>query len=128
MEITETVMMRDPEQILENLLEIKRIGASIAMDDFGTGYSCLNSLITFPLDRIKIDKSFLHQHGSSGGAAPVLEAIVGMEHSLKLNVLAEGVETENQLSLLQSLGCDEWQGYLFSRAVPANKMTSLMGG
>lgn len=127
-EITETVMMRDPEQILKNLLEIKRIGVSIAMDDFGTGYSCVNSLITFPLDRIKIDKSFLHQHGSPGGAAPVLEAIVGMGHSLKLNVLAEGVETENQLSLLQSLGCDEWQGYLFSRAVPGHKMTSLMGG
>jgi EAL domain-containing protein (putative c-di-GMP-specific phosphodiesterase class I) len=98
--------------------EIKSLGISIAIDDFGTGYSSLLVLKTLPIDRLKIDQSFVRDLTSDSGDVAIVEAVLGMSRTLDLKVIAEGVETEAQLSILQQLGCEAGQGYLFSRPLP----------
>jgi diguanylate cyclase len=114
-EITETALIRDFNRTLAMLRQIKALGIAIAMDDFGTGYSSLSNLRAFPFDRIKIDRSFIKSVNSNGQAATIVRAVLGIGRGLGLPVLAEGVETGDELQFLQDEMCDEVQGYLLGR-------------
>ncbi|MGH8605548.1 MAG: EAL domain-containing protein, partial [Gammaproteobacteria bacterium] len=124
-EITESTL-----QVIEHsrhLLEaLKALGVSIAIDDFGTGYSSLSVLKHLPIDRIKIDQSFVRDIPGDADDVAIVEAIVSLSRTLRLCVIAEGVETEGQLAILRRLGCEEGQGYLFSRPLP--ELQSLSSG
>ena len=127
LEITESALMHDARSTLRVLQALKDLGVSLAIDDFGTGYSSLSYLRRFPLDVLKIDKSFIAELGVTSGGADIVAAVIGLAHSLGLEVVAEGVETESQLRELERLGCDFAQGYLFSRPVPAGDLASAFG-
>lgn len=126
LELTESVAMKDADTTIEIFSEFKRNGIQICIDDFGTGYSSLNYLKRFPIDKLKIDKSFVEFCSSDPDDKAIVEAIISVAHSLKLTVVAEGVETEEQLGLLKGLNCDEWQGYYCSRPVPGHEMAVLL--
>ncbi|WP_315835111.1 bifunctional diguanylate cyclase/phosphodiesterase [Bradyrhizobium prioriisuperbiae] len=115
LEITETALVRDLNRALMTLRQIKALGIRIAMDDFGTGYSSLSNLRAFPFDKIKIDRSFIASVHSNEQAATIVRAVLGLGRGLGLPVLAEGVETGDELEFLQGEACDEVQGYLFGR-------------
>lgn len=115
LEITESAIIADKGRALHLLRQIKAMGIAIAMDDFGTGYSSLDTLHSFPFDKIKIDKSFLQQSASSPPAAAIVKAVLALGRNLRIPVLAEGVETPDQVAFLIAEGCDEAQGYLFGR-------------
>jgi PAS domain S-box-containing protein/diguanylate cyclase (GGDEF)-like protein len=119
LELTESASMEDPQKTFEILRELKDMGVRLAIDDFGTGYSNLNYLKRFPVDRLKLDQSFVRDLTSDPDDLSISRAVIAMAHGLRLDVIAEGVETEGQLALLAQNGCDEIQGYLFSRPVPA---------
>ena len=121
LEITESVLLENSEGNLRTLQALKDLGVCIALDDFGTGYSSLGYLRSFPFDRIKIDKSFVHDMGESREAMSIIRAITGMSSSLLINTTAEGVETEAQFKQLQAEGCSHFQGYLFGHPQPAEK-------
>ncbi len=125
-ELTESLVMRDIELSTRMLNELKAMGVSIAVDDFGTGYSSLSYLKRFPIDTIKIDKSFVGEISSNPDDAAICQSIIAMGHSLRLKVIAEGVETEGQLGFLAQQKCDSVQGYLFSRPVPAQAAEELL--
>jgi diguanylate cyclase (GGDEF)-like protein len=125
-EITESVMMKNAELTMYTLERLKEMGVRLSMDDFGTGYSSFNYLKRFPLDVIKIDKSFVKDVNNNEEDAAIVRAIIAMARSLKLRVIAEGVETPEQLRFLQENGCDEIQGYLLSKPVPAEDVISLI--
>jgi diguanylate cyclase (GGDEF)-like protein len=114
-EITETALVRDLNRTLATLRQVKALGVDIAMDDFGTGYSSLSNLRAFPFDRIKIDRSFIKQVHSNQQAATIVRAVLGLGKGLGLPVIAEGVETNDELRFLQQESCDEVQGYLLGR-------------
>lgn len=118
LEITESLLMADVRQNTISLQAIRAMGVSIAIDDFGTGFSSLSYLAQLPLDVLKIDRSFVIDMTDSPQGRSLVATIINLAHSLKLNVVAEGVETEEQSSLLRQLGCDEMQGYLFSKPLP----------
>lgn len=120
LELTESLLMQDPETTRAQLFELKALGLSLAMDDFGTGYSSLAQLSQLPFDLLKIDQSFVRNLSPDTQAIP--QAIISMGHSLGLKVLAEGIETPEQLELLRQLGCDYGQGYLYSRPLPAREL------
>jgi EAL domain-containing protein (putative c-di-GMP-specific phosphodiesterase class I) len=126
LEITENILLQDAEKTIKMLNELKDMGIRLAMDDFGTGYSSFNYLIRFPLDIIKIDMSFIKNITEQAEHAAVVEAIISMSHSLNLKVVAEGVETQQQLDLLREFGCDEIQGYYYSRPLPSKEFTELL--
>ncbi len=126
LELTEGTIMRDAEATITTLRQFKEMGLRLAIDDFGTGYSSLSYLKRFPLDTLKIDRSFLLDFASHSDDTAIITAIIAMARSLKLRVLAEGVETEQQLAFLRQQGCDEIQGYLFSKPIPADAMTQLL--
>jgi len=117
LEITESVIMQDVDHSIGSLLAIRALGVTIAIDDFGTGFSSLNYLAKLPVDTLKIDRSFVEMVSATGGLT-LVSVIINLAHALKLNTVAEGVETEEQLRQLRSLGCDEMQGYLFGKPVP----------
>jgi len=117
-EITETLVMSNPEKAIENLKQLKQMGFTIALDDFGTGYSSLAYLQKLPIDYVKIDISFIRQILVSPNDAVMVRTIIDMAHNLGLQVIAEGVEEENQTRLLEKLGCDIVQGFLFGRPMP----------
>ncbi len=119
LELTESSVMGSPKSAVELLRELRSIGVRLSMDDFGTGYSSLSYLHLLPLNELKIDRSFITAIPADGGSAPLVDAIIAMAHSLGLTVVAEGVETERQLAYLRERGCDECQGYLFSKPLPA---------
>jgi|LGVF01.1.fsa_nt_gb diguanylate cyclase (GGDEF)-like protein/PAS domain S-box-containing protein len=120
-ELTESIVMERSEETLLTLTDLKVRGIKLAIDDFGTGYSMLSYLKHFPIDRIKIDRSFVRDITTDSDDAAITEAIVVMAHSLKLKVVAEGVETEEQLEFLRRCGCEEVQGYYFSRPHPVDR-------
>jgi diguanylate cyclase (GGDEF)-like protein len=119
LELTEGVIMDNAAENLETLRELKEMGLKLSIDDFGTGYSSLSYLNKFPLDELKIDRSFIMEIKGSDDRAAIVTAIIAMAHSLELSVVAEGVETEPQLAFLRAQSCDEFQGYLKSKPVPA---------
>ncbi|WP_428480413.1 bifunctional diguanylate cyclase/phosphodiesterase [Pseudomonas protegens] len=121
LELTESILMREVSEAMQILDGLKNLGLSIAVDDFGTGYSSLNYLKQFPIDVLKIDRTFVDGLPSGEQDAQIARAIIAMAHSLNLAVIAEGVETHEQLEFLREHGCDEVQGYLFGRPMPANR-------
>jgi EAL domain-containing protein (putative c-di-GMP-specific phosphodiesterase class I) len=108
------------------LEQLNRMGLKLAVDDFGTGYSSLSYLKRFPIDTLKIDQSFVRDVTTDADDASLVTAIIAMGHALQLNVIAEGVETPEQLDFLIRHGCDGMQGYLFSRPLPAEEITRLL--
>ncbi len=126
LEITESVLMHDLEACLELLRELHARGIKLSIDDFGTGYSSLSYLKRLPIQTVKIDRSFIADAATDSDDNSIVEAAVAMAHGLKLNVIAEGVENMDQLAVLKKYGCDEAQGYLFSRAVSAGKLSRLV--
>jgi diguanylate cyclase (GGDEF)-like protein/PAS domain S-box-containing protein len=127
-EITESMVMRDPEHAVTLLRGLKAMGIHLSIDDFGTGYSSLSYLKRFPLDSVKIDRSFIRDVPGDGDDAAITQAIIAMAHSLRLGVIAEGVETEEQLHFLRVNGCDEMQGYHFSGPLPEDQFLRLLQG
>jgi diguanylate cyclase (GGDEF)-like protein/PAS domain S-box-containing protein len=127
-EITESMVMRDPEHAVTLLRGLKAMGIHLSIDDFGTGYSSLSYLKRFPLDSVKIDRSFIQDLPGDGDDAGITRAIIAMAHSLRLGVIAEGVETDEQLHFLRLHGCNEMQGYLFSRPLPEDQFLVLLQG
>jgi EAL domain-containing protein (putative c-di-GMP-specific phosphodiesterase class I) len=119
LEITETLIMEDVKYSIESLQAIRDTGVEIAIDDFGTGFSSLSSLHKLPLDTLKIDRSFVADMNATPEGLALVSTIIKLARSLKLKVVAEGVETEEQSRLLRLLNCDEMQGYLFSKPVPS---------
>ncbi len=127
LEITESALMKDAAAALVVLRALKEIGVLLAIDDFGTGYSSLSYLQRFPLDIVKVDRMFVDELGQDDGGDEIVSAVISLAHALGLEVVAEGVETPQQLEILRSLGCDFAQGFLFSRPVPANELPILYG-
>ena len=126
LEITETTLMEDPKRTLRLLDELHRMGLRLAIDDFGTGYSSLSALQQFPISTLKIDQSFVRNATTNHDQATIVSMIIEMGHSLKLEVVAEGVETEDQLRFLRALNCDYAQGLLFGRAMAADDFRDLL--
>lgn len=125
-EVTESLLMQNIESTIAVLEKLKSMGVKLSIDDFGTGYSSLNYLQRFPIDALKIDRSFVKDLGNTPDDAAITRAIIAMADSLNLSVVAEGVETEKQMDILQSMGCQEMQGYLFSQPVPAQVASQLL--
>ena len=121
-EITESLIMDRPEDAVRTLRALSEMGVQVSVDDFGTGYSSLSYLKRFPLHKIKIDRSFINDIATDPGDAAIVTAIIAMAHSLNATVVAEGVETEAQLHFLRERGCDEFQGYYFSRPAPGHEL------
>ena len=126
LEMTESLLMQDAEAMVNMLKRLKATGIRLSIDDFGTGYSSLSYLKRFPLDALKIDRSFVKDITTSANDATITSAIIAMARSLKLSVIAEGVETEAQASLLCEQGCQTMQGHLFSRPLPPPEFTTLL--
>jgi diguanylate cyclase len=118
-ELTESAVMSDPEKSISILEQLSAMGVLVSVDDFGTGYSSMSYLRRFPIDKLKIDRVFIDEIASRPEDASIVRAIVSLAHSLRLKVVAEGVETTAQLDFLKTAGCDEYQGYHFSRPLPA---------
>lgn len=125
-EITENIIMNDMSQVIQKLRKLTSLGIKIAIDDFGTGYSSLSYLQQFPINTLKIDKSFVGSIHVNEGGTSIVDAIVAMAHGLKLNLIAEGVETDPQLEYLKSLGCAEIQGWLFGKAESAETTADIL--
>jgi diguanylate cyclase (GGDEF)-like protein len=126
LELTESVAMRNVDTSITLLQQLKTMGVQLAIDDFGTGYSSLSYLQRLPVNRVKIDQSFVRELLSRVQPVPIVRAIIAMAHSLQLEVLAEGVEDERQRSILLAEGCDQAQGYLFGRPMPAAEFEKLL--
>jgi diguanylate cyclase (GGDEF)-like protein/PAS domain S-box-containing protein len=126
LELTESSIMKDPEEAIEKLHELKLMGVSVAIDDFGTGYSSLNYLKRFPIDTLKIDKTFVSDVCKDPHDTAIVRAIINLGHALDLTVVAEGVETKEQLQYLTALECDVVQGFLFSKALSAKAFEELL--
>ncbi|MDB5793506.1 MAG: signaling protein [Massilia sp.] len=125
LEVTESLIMRDLQKSVAKMRELKSMGVSLSIDDFGTGYSSLSSLKTFPISRLKIDKSFVSELADNPDDQAIAMAVISLGHKLNLRVIAEGVETEQQRAFLRENECDEMQGYLFSRPVPADEIEAM---
>jgi diguanylate cyclase len=126
-ELTESAVMTNPEESAVILEELSRMGVLVSVDDFGTGYSSISYLRRFPIDKLKIDRSFVRDLDCEVDAS-IVQAIISLAHSLKLKVVAEGVETPVQLQFLRSLGCDQYQGFHFSPPLPAREFAELLRG
>jgi EAL domain-containing protein (putative c-di-GMP-specific phosphodiesterase class I) len=126
LELTESTLMENREILLPQLDRLRAMGIELSIDDFGTGFSSLAYLQFFPLNELKIDKSFVDHLVERASDRKIATAIIALGHAMKLDVLAEGVETEAQLEWLENLGIDRWQGYLRSRPVPADEFVKLL--
>jgi EAL domain-containing protein (putative c-di-GMP-specific phosphodiesterase class I) len=126
LEVTESSLVVDIQRSVNTLKQLRELGISVALDDFGTGYSSLNYLKRFPVNMLKIDRSFVQDLISNPDSAAITDAIIALAQSLKLSITAEGIETQEQLHYLQSKGCDEGQGFYFSRPIPAEAMRQLL--
>jgi CheY-like chemotaxis protein len=120
------MVMDDPVQAVSLMADLKRIGVHLSLDDFGTGYSSLAYLSRFPIDSLKIDRSFISGIVTDPDSATIATSIIALAHRMRLRVVAEGVETEAQLGYLRQNGCDEMQGFFFSKAVPAGELAALL--
>jgi len=126
LELTEGMVVGNVERAIATMRALKALGVQLALDDFGTGYSSLNYLRRFPIDKLKIDQSFVQDLGSDAGAAGICSAVITLGHQLGMKVLAEGVETEAQSDFLRNHGCDQFQGYYFGRPAAADRMIPLL--
>jgi diguanylate cyclase (GGDEF)-like protein len=126
LEMTESSIMKNPEFAIRTLGELRDLGIKISIDDFGTGFSSLGQLKNFPIDVLKIDKTFINDVTTDTDSASLVKGIIRLAQTLRLRVVAEGVETEEQLRFLNALQCDEWQGFLFSGPVPSSAMRELL--
>jgi EAL domain-containing protein (putative c-di-GMP-specific phosphodiesterase class I) len=124
LELTESALLESLEQTVEQIQQLRALGVTCSIDDFGTGYCGLSYLNRLPIDTLKIDRSFITE--LSGGSDTIVTAVIALGHALGLKVVAEGVETADQLAYLAGRGCDEMQGYLFSRPVPAAEFAALV--
>jgi EAL domain-containing protein (putative c-di-GMP-specific phosphodiesterase class I) len=120
------MLIEEADAPITVLTDLRELDIRLVLDDFGTGYSSLSYLQRFALDGLKIDRSFVQALGSNGNGPPIAEAIVAMAHTLGLGVVAEGVETEQQATLLRELGCTLGQGFLFANPMPAERMASYL--
>jgi EAL domain-containing protein (putative c-di-GMP-specific phosphodiesterase class I) len=127
-ELTETAVMSDPEESVAILERLSRMGVIVSVDDFGTGYSSMSYLRRFPIDKLKIDRSFITNVMTSADDASIVQAIISLAHGLRLKVVAEGVENAEQVAFLQNLGCDQYQGFYFSRPVDAAAFEQMLRG
>jgi EAL domain-containing protein (putative c-di-GMP-specific phosphodiesterase class I) len=125
LEVTESLIMKDPAGAAETMRQIRDLGVGLCLDDFGTGYSSLNYLRHFPVGCLKIDRSFITDVTTDVSAAAVATSVVAIAHSLGLVAVAEGVETREQLDFLRHCGCDRFQGYYFSKPLPAEAFAAL---
>jgi EAL domain-containing protein (putative c-di-GMP-specific phosphodiesterase class I) len=128
LEITESAVMHDVQATTEKLKSARALGVEVAIDDFGTGYSSLAYLAKLPVQILKVDRSFIQSMLPVRDVGILVETIIGLAHSLRLKVVAEGVETEEQAQRLRGLGCDQMQGYLVSRPVPCEQLERLITG
>ncbi len=126
LEITESTAMENAEHTIKILNNLKKIGVQLSMDDFGTGYSSLSYLHRLPFDTLKIDRSFVYSVGDNGENSEILQTIILLAKNLKMRVIAEGIETEAQLALLQNLGCDFGQGYLMAKPMPKDDLEKML--
>ena len=126
LELTESILVANPEETIQTLNRLKDMGANVSIDDFGTGYSSLSYLTRFPLDSLKIDRAFVTNLPDDDNAVAIVRAIISMSKSLNLNIIAEGVETENQVGFLHALGCQVGQGYLFSKPIESGEFVKLL--
>ena len=126
LEITESALMRDTASTIETLRALRDIGAHISVDDFGTGYSSLAYLRRFPVEALKIDRTFVDRLGSEKEDSTIVHAIIELAHALEMVAIAEGIESNQQLDKLRWLGCDEGQGYLFAKPLPFDELTELL--
>jgi EAL domain-containing protein (putative c-di-GMP-specific phosphodiesterase class I) len=126
LEITESVVMEDIQASIEKLGAVRRLGIDIAVDDFGTGYSSLAYLARLPAETLKIDRSFVASMTNDAATMTVVQTIISLAHSLRLKVVAEGVETEEQANILRVNHCDQMQGYLFGRPMPSEEIAALL--
>ena len=126
LEIHESLLMRNVEKTLEILTCLKAMSIRIAVDDFGIGYSSLSALSRFPLDTIKIDRSFIRNLGDPAADNTLTQAVISMGHSLSLTVVAQGVETKEQADFLREYACDEFQGFLLNKPLPPDRMEELL--
>lgn len=126
LEITESVMMHDVDLVIKNLEQLHALGVKLAIDDFGTGYSSLSYLKRLPIDKLKVDKSFVQDIAVDSDDEAIVSAIIAMSHNLKIGVIAEGVETETQLQYLRDRKCDEVQGYFYSKPLSANLLENYL--
>jgi EAL domain-containing protein (putative c-di-GMP-specific phosphodiesterase class I) len=128
LEITESVLMEDADTAVAALERLRSLGVHLCVDDFGTGYSSLAYLRRFPVDALKVDRSFVAGLGEDPEDSAIVEAVVSMAHSLRLSVVAEGVETEEQLARLRDLGCELAQGFYFAAPVPSSALDPFRAG
>lgn len=128
LELTESLVMDDPEHVIETMMRLKGLGVQLALDDFGTGYSSLRYLKRFPIDRVKIDRSFVRDITEDADDAAIALTVISMGHSLGLKVIAEGVETASHLEFLRAHGCDEIQGYYLARPAAADEAVRMLRG
>jgi EAL domain-containing protein (putative c-di-GMP-specific phosphodiesterase class I) len=126
LELTESAVMLNPEESATILAELNDMGVLVSVDDFGTGYSSMSYLRRFPIDKLKIDRGFVKDLMTRADDASIVQAIISLAHSLRLKVVAEGVETIEQLDSLKSMGCDQYQGFHFSPPLPAGDFGALM--
>jgi EAL domain-containing protein (putative c-di-GMP-specific phosphodiesterase class I) len=126
LEITESALINKGEMALATLTGLKALGVSIAIDDFGTGYSSLSYLSRLPIDRLKVDRSFVERMTGDKRDAGIVQTVVSLAHGLGLGVIAEGVETEEQLLMLAQMQCDEAQGYLLGKPASAERVLAML--
>jgi EAL domain-containing protein (putative c-di-GMP-specific phosphodiesterase class I) len=120
------MVMHDPEGVIATLEQLKALGVELSIDDFGTGYSSLNYLKRFPVTSLKVDQSFVRELGQGENDAAIVKAVISLGHSLGMKVIAEGVETEKQMSFLMENHCDAMQGFLFSRPLAMDEFITLL--
>jgi EAL domain-containing protein (putative c-di-GMP-specific phosphodiesterase class I) len=126
LEMTEGVLIDNPEQTTERLLELRALGVRLALDDFGSGYSSLSYLQKLPFDKLKVDRSFVAALDRSANGGVIIQAIVTLGRALGMGVVIEGVETEEQRVLLRLAGCNEMQGFLFAKPTPRDEISRLL--
>jgi EAL domain-containing protein (putative c-di-GMP-specific phosphodiesterase class I) len=122
LELTESVLLEDVDRHMRTLLDLRALGVRLAIDDFGTGFSSLTYLKRFPVDAVKIDRSFVAGLGTDASDTAIVRSVIDLAHALSLKVVAEGVEQPEQLEALRSLGCDFAQGYLFAPPLPTEEL------
>ena len=127
LEITESILIDQKDQVMQTLTALRALGVRIALDDFGTGYSSLSYLSSFPFDKIKIDRSFVRGIADRSDSAAIVRAILTLAETLAMSTTAEGVENSDEFDWLREHGCNQAQGFLFSAAVPARDLRQLLG-